>query len=441
MTKKKSKVSTKVIEKVITSNASQGLVGKKKKKKNKKKNGPGKFVPTWLATLADPFGHPPCSIPDAATGQSFKYTSRANLTIQTLDVSATPSTVHGKLIFILPSVVTNAGSPDTTVSTVNSIAFNSTLQAFGPSATISALNNELQYLPNLGSISPTVATSSAGPVDGGTNQWRPIACGARLTYTGTELNRAGKVTMGLMDVDVSNQGSVAYGSDYTNPFSIATGIVATNMYANSGVFFTPQNVLNRLRRLETSRTSDGVFELHWLPPTVPQYGAEIYKARFSPSDAADQFGSIPVIMIEGDITATAAQAGNLWNLEIIWHWESLCNSRYAAAISPTPSPYDIRALESSVNGIQSLRSSLVEVGGNSYAPPDGAYDGKITAGSSWEVINNYAGQIQNTFSQVNQFGQSLGIDNLSRNMVQLGLNTALQYGAMRGSGRRARIGL
>lgn len=411
----------------VTVSAGQGPANQSKsqprKKKSKRKSSASpknRAIPAWLALVQNPFDHAPVAIPDQMTTQSVKYTSRANIPFNVVDAKdGTGSTVHGGLIHISPGFISNVSTNDATRAQVTFLPFRSDLGGFGKVGTGSAFPGYqvlLQNVPNANAINPGIDATSLNTNDGGVCQFRPTALGIRLTYLGTELNRAGKVTMGLIDPDV-NAGQTA-GTDCTNPVYFHTGWSSSYWTGTGSNIMTPQEVLNRMRRLDTCRVSDGVFELLWVPSIVPAYAPGFYNSRFTLAQAQDNFGSLPVIMIENDLTTSNSVTGSLWNLEIIWHWETLVASRFSVAVPPTPSNYDVLALEVCVNAFQAMSSSYLTTGMGRLALPDGSTD--PASSTSWDYIPS-AKAVTNTLQNINSVGEQMGIPNLSRNLASMGL--------------------
>lgn len=211
----------------------------------------------------------------------------------------------------------------------------------------------------LGSVQiPNVAAALPG---GGSV--RLVSMGVRIIYEGTELNRAGKIFVGTAAITTAGQCSnlVTGGGSYNvEPLSIITGTYMPTQVAVKASLTNPI----------TTRISNGVFEVNWVPSGVPTYQTYSTQASgFEPYSSSTSAAVIPsslyhcasggagaqsgqnclVVIIEGDTTSTAVAQGNSYAFEVISHWEVIPVNPLAVAYDLTPSHSSFRELELAMN--------------------------------------------------------------------------------------------
>lgn len=274
----------------------------------------------------DPFEYPPCSIPDNLTAPTLKMKSLSNLSFTTLDPSANPGTSHGALVLIQPSAKS--------ASITGYMAYNPTINAFqNPS-------NLETTVPNFNAVFPTSGSASYN-VTADDYRYRCTALGVRLTYCGTELNRGGQVVVGIIEPDLSPNGDDVFYECFGNS--------GTALSAN----LTRDAVMKRFTRYKVFREWDDVLEFESIPSGCPQYQLVTLNngANGPPLNTMTQSNRLPclAIMILGDTTTTSASTGNVFELEVMRHWEVISPSDLVTGAPPTPSVCDARQLEHSLN--------------------------------------------------------------------------------------------
>lgn len=305
---------------------------------------------TWLESITNPFGCKAAHIPDERTGLAGAITSRYSYRAGVSDSTGT-STTHNNGWFVPPHL--GAG-----LYQLNGSAGGSTLSDLNAAGTSRV--NQVNW-PNLDSI-----TSGATEYC----RSRLTSLGVRVTYEGTELQRAGRFVAGVIPV-TNGALTVASTGTFLSGLSTLTGSVTPSISA------LYQAMVYRVE----SRIEDGVFEYHWTPNGVPNYqltsgssatsylpftttaGAAVAPPTFFNGPASQgcveggQFAM--VILILGDTTATATGISNVYSYDFIAHWEAIPENSYNAAYPIEDSPYDMRELQVVLNSIP-----MVPHGGN-----------------------------------------------------------------------------
>lgn len=300
---------------------------------------------TWLESITNPFGCRPAHVPDEKTGLSGVVTSRYSYRAGISDSTGT-STTHNNGWFIPPHL--GAG-----LYQLNGAAGGSNLSDLNAAG--SSRVNQVNW-PNLDSI-----TSGATEYC----RSRMTSMGVRVTYEGTELQRAGRFVAGVIPV-TNGALTVASTGTFLSGLSTLTGSVTpsiSNLY---------QSMVYRVE----SRIEDGVFEYHWTPNGAPNYqitagssatsylpftttgGTAVPPPTFFNGPASQgcveggQFAM--VILILGDTTATATGTSNVYSFDFIAHWEVIPENTYNAAYPLEASPFDMAALQVVLNSIPAI---------------------------------------------------------------------------------------
>lgn len=359
---------------------------------------PGAGNPAWLNAMSSPFEHEAVAVPDQETAASCKATSRLQLTFRTQSFAS--ATDHGIAIAIMPNMVQDA-SPTTGKGFVCSKG------VYDPS--LASFVGDVNVLPGA-PVNPLNWAAMFPDLVGGSNRrgysYRCSAMSARLSYMGTELQRAGRIDVGLAD---STAGSVANSSNM-NGFSKFLGLDG-NGIANISV----QAIRSMMRRSSCVRNPDGSVEVRWFPRGAPKY-----ERLMATNDNFDEMKPVIIIMITGDLTETGGTLGAEWALDIVQHWEITPISRVHLALQPTPSCYDVVALERTLNAIQSMTTVLEENGMGVYGVPDGA---SSQTTSAWDSISSLASRLSGTVLNTGQYVT----DGLNSRAGQMALRGLAQY--------------
>lgn len=202
----------------------------------------------------------------------------------------------------------------------------------------------------------------------GSGMIRCTGMALRVTYQGTELQRAGRYYAGLCPLAHPAQG----GDSTTNllsPLSVVCNTPAPNTAQ------LKQCMTNQV----SGRVTDGTFEAIWTPNGVPSYqnvadslaGFEAYQApsaggivnssifATAQGDAGAQRGQHALVFfVEGDTPSAPANSGNAYTIEVIWHWEVVPQNPYAVAYDLTPSAYRVQELQTCLNAVRSSQGHV-----------------------------------------------------------------------------------
>lgn len=294
----------------------------------------------YMMSLMAPFSSPSAHIPDPDGTPSGLATS----ILRTTFIPATNggiSTVHSGGFIVNPY-------PGRALNFFNETAVGLNIFTDYNAAGVNLAN--VQNVPNFASL-------------GGAAGWKARCTGiaVRLSYQGTELNRGGVFSVGLTE---SNQAAfgLAVSADYCQ-FSTLYGATT----ASNTVIRDSQN-----EQVEVRVPSDGYCEFIWKPALTPSYqtgpayipGGVIgtlttpnpTTAFHSPYGGAGiQSGqNCLVVLLQGDVTTAPGAFGNIYEMEITWHWEVVPNDWSAVAYSGEPSPADCIALDRVTNALHKL---------------------------------------------------------------------------------------
>ncbi len=296
---------------------------------------------TWKTVLNDPFGDKECGIPDDRTLLSAKVKTRTTYTfVPTAQGGSPTNTLTSALIIrprpwyhIIKCAETTSGFGVVTDITSAGGAYEATVNA----------NAVTQFWPS-----------------GGASMVRCVAIGVTVTYLGTELNRAGRVTAGLLPVAkpaAAKTGDTVLSSLSTMfPFTPATMGVDVNVMRDA------------MQLSHTQRVSDDDLKLVWKPAGAPTYqeinaGTAIVAATAGGSSNECEFYHNPgqngqaagemnlVILVENDYVTTASTAGNRYQVRVDAHWELVPSSQFAVLFPLTPSPFSTSQLQDALNAI------------------------------------------------------------------------------------------
>jgi len=311
-----------------------------------KTNNPSPAAPSWLSCVADPMNHCGAHIPDDNTMWSGLCRSYERVLLNPTSSSAGVTTTHNGGMLIMPNpfqyrVDIAESAPGT--------------DSFSCTNTASTAYIRSAAVPNLSALTGTQMA-----------EIRPVGCGISVTYKGTELNRSGIVTIGL----VSNS-HIAFGSVAgTNP--IDPGSVFFGNTVNSSSTIT-SGLINPMEY----RTADGSMTYNWKPNGVPTYqslstsGADMATGsvtgvasrvepcifRTPPGGAGMQANQYSIcVLIQGDTTTAAQAAGNDYLVEVIWHWEVIPQLVNSVAYELSPSPFYPDVLAKSLNALTGVNT-------------------------------------------------------------------------------------
>lgn len=369
MTKGKKKAETKTGNTTVVVN--QQPAASTKKTRNRRRRGGN--VTAWTRSVVNPFESAPARVPDADTRPSGLVTSRYHTRYQPRNYDGSGSTTFagGFLMRPYPSnwllpLGTLGGDVYPNYYTLN-VNLNSGMEW------VSA-PNITSLIGNYGSSSTPTAPMCLV---------RCVGMGIRITYEGTELQRAGS----FVGVEVLNNntattfstadsGGVNYHYD---PLSVYQTL-STSVQAN-----TPSEWMNFATRSVRKRIDDNVFEMIWVPNGAPSYQqlnlsppTSYYKTstvgQLNPETLYGSpkgmigldYGEGGILaMIEGDTIASTDTTGNYYSVDAVAHWEVIPHDVYSITYQVSQSPYVNAELEKALNTFANLRVANARASANS----------------------------------------------------------------------------
>lgn len=303
---------------------------------------------TLIHQITQPFRQNGRKWPDDRTSASFTFVSRSVYTYFPYGWGAGSSTTHSGGVVIYPSPhfsLTSLGETSSGSGVLTDLSTTGTAR-------------NLAAVDNLASI-----TAMGGQI-------RCTGMGIKITYQGTELNRAGRFVAGHPMI---TQTPVTVSVTGTQLSALST------WNSNNQPSLSVGDIQRNLRNVTTSRVSDGTFEAHWLPSKVPSYMAVTSSFpdasvpvttqptrntsttlnQVAGYEGIEEGQSALVVLIDGDVTPAAASSGNPYGVEAIWHWEFIPDNLYASIVEPTPSPFNPMELALVLNSIQHTASAMV----------------------------------------------------------------------------------
>jgi len=240
-------------------------------------------------------------------------------------------------------------------------------------------------VPNNNTMCPAIHNQEKATV----YSYRPTAMGVRVVYLGTELNRAGQVSAGLVQSSSAHAASAVTNGVSGNPINIAYGFTY-NTLPNLGL----REVQARFKRSALVRAADGAHEFHWIPMGTPKF-----QPIENSSDPVHVDEAVPslIIAILGDHTEAPSLTGNTWQVEVRIHWEVIPGSSRVLVSTPTPSACDFSALQTSINGFALLSSAFVEGGAGLHSVQDGR---QTTTPSAYERLSGIASGAQDFLANI-----------------------------------------
>jgi len=306
-----------------------------------KRNTSVNAAPSWLACVADPMNHCGAHIPDDNTMWSGLCRSYERFLLNPTSSSAGNSTVHNGGVLICP----------------NPFKYRIDIAETSPGTDIFSCTN---------SASTTLIRSAAVPnlsalTGSQMAQIRPVGCGISVTYKGTELNRAGVVTIGLVQNTHTAFGTVIATNDI-DPCTVFFGNASISSSIITSGLINPMEF----------RTADGSMTYNWKPNGVPTYqslstsstdmapsvvtnsGTRVEPCLYRAPPGGDgmQANQYSVaILIQGDTTTASQASGNDYLIEVLWHWEVIPQLVNSVAYELSPSPYYPSLLATALNAL------------------------------------------------------------------------------------------
>lgn len=262
----------------------------------------------------------------------------------------------------------------------------------------------------IGSIPSNASVPNYSTMGSGANKTRLAALGVRVTYEGTELNRAGRYYAGLCPINSPAQAGSA------TPFPLSPLSTICSSYIAS------TTVLRRcMSNYSTARVADGTFEFTWAPSTTPSYQQDIQGTGYSTTfplfgSTGNQYvtpsyfnGPIQgncvesgqnalVFWVEGDNTSAVTATGNAYAIEVIWHWEVVPGNSAAVPYTLSLSPYDVSSLARTLN----TPKRLGDVGAHANTSAEGVSYATQSKSSARRQISGPTTTTNNIVKKLNQ---------------------------------------
>jgi hypothetical protein len=308
--------------------------GNKKKSPVKRVQPKPNRMPPVFYTIADPFNAPTAHFPDPDVTPSGLLTSRFHIRSSFPALGGT-GTVHSFAITLNPHpfqpynvwLENTVGSGSLTDLNLPGTAFASAFTG--------------TTLPNYGSFGLN------------TFQVRCVGIGCRVTYEGTELNRSGRIFGGLLNAVGQATTTVTTGT-----FLSQINVLVPPAGANN-VTTTLTTIRDSMNECASMRITDNVHEFIWKPSCIPTYQKSDNSTGATPVRTTTAGNTTSVtpsvwesppggngiqasqnslcIVIEGDTTPSASLLSNVYDLDLIYHWEVVPDDITAVAYSVSPS--------------------------------------------------------------------------------------------------------
>ncbi len=332
-------------------NTRKQVNNKKSAKKNSpprtKKGGPGQralAIPPYAQTILRPFQAAASHIPDERVGPAGLVVSRQMFRTTVVSSAAIGTSTSHSFGIILPPYPrfvwlseTSAGNGILTDLFVDGTQW----------VTPTGGNTDVNAPPNITGI---FGSSESAKI-------RAVGMGVRITYEGTELNRSGRVIVGMLRASLPSN-SVA--------------VTGTKLSLLSTVVGSPTAPVTTIRQAMENTwecRNEKTVEAHWIPDGVPTYqmgsavsttgstfgttaGAIVTPSGWNSPDGG--FGvesgqNMLCVIVDNDTTSTAVSTSNLYAIDIIWHWEVCPNDVTAVTYEVTDSPANTMAVDRTLN--------------------------------------------------------------------------------------------
>lgn len=303
----------------------------------------------WRMSVREPFLYPGCHIPDDQTAWSGIVRSYERTVFQPMAENTNSTTHCGGMIL--------APYPYQYRTDLREISGGSNVVS-----DIAADGNSSftrRSVPNISGFTDLENGKSA--------LVRLTSMGVSVTYRGTELNRAGQITFGLIP---SSHPAFSNGTQLSR---------LSTLYGDTVV--STGNLASALVNSFETRIADAPMKYTWLPSIVPSYQllsspGNIYTDQASGVTDPSRYHAGPgaggvqanqyslVVLIEGDNTPTATLAGNDYLFEIVTHWEVIPEIQNNVCYELTAAPAMPLALAATMNSF-SRNPGYVSYLGNS----------------------------------------------------------------------------
>lgn len=314
----------------------------------------------WCKLLANPFSEKLAHIPDPSTADSGLAKSRKNFVLTCVGTDNPSSTTHTFGILV---------TPDPNVCYVQ-------LQEITSAGNMSDLN-----ITGTNFISSSAVPNASALVGGVSGMIRCTAIGVTIEYDGTELQRAGRYVVGMLNNQEQTGTTVVtgtYGSLLSACSDTATATIASGVIEDSLI----KKYVGRIG-------GSGKLNARWVPLRAPAYMIHAYNSNNGavpgafPTYSTSGGAAIPIgdsyytqapnsvgiqngvgvlcILIDGDAIPTAGHNSNKYNVSIEWSWEIVPANLQATTYSMEPSVVNFTEYATCLN-----KMSLMTVAGQSF---------------------------------------------------------------------------
>lgn len=383
-----------------------------KSRKRAKRGGSKKKAPTpcWLASIMDPFDRPACHIPDDNTSESgvVKGWRRDETVITPGDIVTGPASISHNVGFVAFPFV--------------DCGYNHLKETLPNSQKLFAVRDASASSGQM----PVTNIASYGVL---TAQTRVTAMGFRLTYTGAEVNRAGKYYAGLLPIMTTAIGNTANVAD---PLSVFGLPVTTGDITGVTRTYSIADIKTRMVHTTEGRVTDGVLHAVWHPAQTPSYvlsrlGNAPNVTVPSGTNAVSMYANIGgqqgaqigqyalIVLIVGDNTTAAQMTGNTYSIQFTQHVEVMPDNVQAVTYPVGPSTYDVNAMMGTINAIGKSRTATTISSTVQTTAPESEptfVSASDLGGSARSVIGDMFGDVGAQFTAGSRDAINSGIRNL-----------------------------
>jgi len=318
------------------------------------------LIPAWLSSIATPWAKIPAHIPDECV-------TRSGLATSHIQYVGTPTTLGTQLThgfgFVLPAWPYFNYIQD---NTVDGNAGNKGYSDLNPAGTAFATPFTAASQPQPSVIPNFAAVMGTTDVLLTRSKIRCVGISITIVYEGTEFQRSGKITAGL--IPMNGVGAVV---PTTGTF------ISMNSAAIGSPAFQPVDIRTQAVKYYEQRVSNQPFTARWIPQGAPSYqlirgfanndstyaiGAGTVPVTSPWAVAPNQFGvqagqCALVVLVDGDATAGLSPTGNLFTVNIDWNWEVIPDVRESVAYCLSDSPSHAGVMDHCLNAFQRLTLS------------------------------------------------------------------------------------
>jgi hypothetical protein len=353
--------------------ATVAQLAKKTKRRQRSKSTVPKSVAMsescWYESLGNPWVDCASYVPDDNTLESAKVQSRSTLAYRLKAVTTNAVASRSGMVLMLPYANDAAG--------YYSVATFAEDSAGDGTIVPGTTNQQFVYPANISAM-------RAGSQAGSRAYHRCVSMGVRVTYEGTELQRAGTIRAGLIPMVAGSSAGSTWKAVFADLSNATVGGFGNNLI-----------------RPAWTRVTDKTFEYDWAPSGVPHYmQLPISGETAGQPGAAGTLGpelgqNAIVILFEGDQSGNAA-TGNTYRMDFVWNWE-LVPPNPASILAPLTDSFFLP------NELAHVLNTRL----------------KVSQGKAFDVVSDAPGS--SFGGMLSSLGQALGITSLE-DAISVGAN-------------------